>query len=206
MKAFRAGRRRYVAIPLLLVCLAMVATGCSINANTSNNGSCDGTGGNNQVNCNRPQDPGSGAAPSPSAPSANATRKPTVQNGKLVGTYQVTIPAGGGVPIGPSAPAHNQLSATGGGDLTYNTFSGEAYISPVSPYSTIADFNGVPTYQGCVGDTDAQNSVGVGQGSAFCLYESENRLVAGGVVTYIDSSEINPDSVTVKITVWRYSS
>jgi hypothetical protein len=184
----------------------MITTGCSINANTANNGNCDGTGRNNQVNCNLPQDPGSGAAPSPNAPSASATQKPTAQNGKLLGTYQITMPAGQGLPIGPSAPAHNQLSAAGGGDLIFNTFSGEAYIAPVSPYSKMADFYGVPTYQGCVGDTDAQPSVGAGQGSAFCLYESENGLVAGGVVTYINSSEINPDSVTVKISVWRYSS
>ena len=40
-------------------------------------------------------------------------------------------------------------------------------------------------------------------GTAFCLYESENGITAGGIVTGIDTAEINPNSVNVQITVWE---
>jgi hypothetical protein len=64
----------------------------------------------------------------------------------------------------------------------------------------------VPTYQGRADDTDLQSQVGAGQGAAFCLYGTQPALTVGGIVTYIDPHEINPDSVTVQFTVWSGTS
>ena len=86
------------------------------------------------------------------------------------------------VPIGASRPVVSQLSTTATGDLIFTTFSGVTSLSPVPPFSSIFPFNGVPTYQGCLGDTDEQSNVSAGQGTAFCL--SETGLMVGGVVIH----------------------
>jgi hypothetical protein len=88
----------------------------------------------------------------------------------------------------------------------YKTFSGVAYFAPVQPFSTIAPYNGVPTYMGCSEDLNTQSTVGAGQGSTFCLFETQPARTVGGIVTYIDQGAINPDSVTVQLTVWSGTS
>ena len=106
------------------------------------------------------------------------------------------------VPIGTSAPTHAQITATGPGDIEFNVFSGTTSLLPISPYSTISPYsNDVPTYQGCEADTD-EDSVSGSQGTTFCLYEESAGLVVGGVVTYINQSQINPGTVEVQFTVW----
>jgi len=64
----------------------------------------------------------------------------------------------------------------------------------------------VPTYQGCSEDLNTQSTVSAGQGSTFCLFETQPARTVGGIVTYIDQSAINPDSVTVQLTVWSGTS
>jgi hypothetical protein len=127
-----------------------------------------------------------------------------VPNGKTLGSYQVILPNGYHVPIGPTQPVASQISATGVGDIMFNTFSDVNTLYPIPPYGSIAPFTGVPTYQGCLDDTDKQPSIGAGQGTAFCLYEQD--LLVGGVITYIDQASLAPESVTVMITVWSDAS
>jgi hypothetical protein len=190
--------------PLLLVaCILLGTVGCAIAPTTNNdiNGNCNGQGSSNAVTCNSVQPSNVGVAATASAP------RPTAEpDGKQLGKYTVTMPAGYYVPIGPVPPTRSQLSATATGDLAYGSFSGVPYLSPVPPFSSIAPFNGVPTYHGCADDTDVQSSVNVGQGTAFCLYETQPALTIGGIVTYIDQSAINPDSITVQFTVWNGTS
>jgi hypothetical protein len=116
----------------------------------------------------------------------------------------VILPNDNHVPIGPTHPLASQISPTGVGDIMFNTFSDVNTIYPIPPYSSIAPFTGVPTYQGCLNDTDMQPSIGADQGTAFCLYEQN--LVIGGVITYIDQASLAPESVTVMITVWSDAS
>jgi hypothetical protein len=205
--AFRSGREILLLTPWILLGI----TGCALgNTNNTINGNCNGQGGSNSVNCATVQSSGAGVSVQSSgasvAATASAPHQATAADGKQLGTYTVTLPAGYYAPIGPSRPVRSQLSTTATGDILYGTFSGETYLSPVSPYSSIAPFNGVPTYQGCADDTDLQSSVGAGQGTAFCLYETQPALTIGGIVTYIDPQEINPDSVTVQFTVWSGTS
>jgi hypothetical protein len=88
----------------------------------------------------------------------------------------------------------------------YNTFSGVAHFAPNQSFSSIAPYNGVPTYKGCSQDLNTQSQVGAGQGRAFCLFETQPARTVGGIVTYINQSSINPDSVTVQLTVWSGTS
>jgi hypothetical protein len=188
---------------LLLACILLGTAGCAIAPTTNNDitGNCNGQGSGNAVNCNSapPSDAGVAATTSPPRQTAEG-------DGKQLGKYTVTLPAGYYVPIGPDSPTRSQLSASTSGDLAYGSFSGVPYLSPVPPFSSIAPFNGVPTYQGCTNDTDVQSSVNIGQGTAFCLYETQPSLTIGGIVTYIDQSAINPDSVTVQFTIWSGAS
>jgi hypothetical protein len=201
MKRSQSARR----LVLFLAC--SVLTGCTVglggttNNNTNNNsGPCDAEGENNSVNCSSAQ-----AGSTPAATTANtAPAANTVPDGKQVGSYPVILSDGYHVPIGPKRPTASQITATGVGDLVYSTFSGVTSLSPITPYSEIAPFGSAPTYQGCMDDTNKQPSVGASPGSAFCLYEQG--LIVGGVVTYIDPHAINPDSVTVQITVWSDAS
>jgi hypothetical protein len=126
--------------------------------------------------------------------------------GEQLGKYTVTLPAGDYVPVGPTRPTRSEESTSPSGDLMYNTFSGVAYFAPNQPFSSIAPYNGVPTYQGCLQDLNTQSTVGAGQGRAFCLFEAQQNRAVGGIVTYIDQSSINPDSVTVQLTVWSGTS
>jgi hypothetical protein len=126
--------------------------------------------------------------------------------GEQLGEYTVTLPAGAYVPVGPTRPTRSEESTSPSGDLMYNTFSGVAYFAPNQPFSSIAPHNGAPTYQGCLQDLNTQSTVGAGQGRAFGLFEAQQNRTVGGIVTYIDQSSINPDSVTVQLTVWSGTS
>jgi hypothetical protein len=183
---------------ILLVSGALIAAGCSPSITTNNNnGNCDNAGDSNSLNCSQTEASGPGAPRSPSA-----TQQAARTGGKLLGSYTATLPDGYYVPIGPSSPVNSQLSTTGGGDLIYTTMAGSTEISPVTSQSTMASFSGTPTYRGCVDDTDEQPGVSASQGTSFCLYESG--IIAGGIVVYINPTEINPTSVMVKITVWSH--
>ena len=72
--------------------------------------------------------------------------------------------------------------------ISYNTISGEAYFAPVQPFSAIAPYNGLPTYHGCSEDLNTEGSLGAGQGSTFCLFETQPDLTIGGIVTYIGNA------------------
>jgi hypothetical protein len=186
------------------VAVAVAIIGFAINSTTTsdvNEGNCNGTG-NNSVSCStlRPTGPSTTVD---SAPSSTSSTVPPVQP---VAKYTVTLPDGYYVPIGPKAPTHGQMSTKVGGDIIYTASSGTTVISPVSPNSTIAPSRGMPTLGGCVAATDTQASVIANQGSTFCLYEVANGLVIGGIVTYLDQSAINSDSVTVQFTVWSAGS
>jgi hypothetical protein len=196
--------RRGKGILVVAACTLLISAGCTVGSTTNNttntnNGGCDAAGGTNSVNCSSAQ-VGDASAPTP----ASAPHTSTEADGKQLGSYLVTLSDGYHVPIGPSRPVASQITATGTGDLIYSTFAGETSISPIPPYSSIAPISGVPTYQGCLDDTNKQDSVGAGAGTAFCLYEQG--LIVGGVVTYINSHEINPDSAAVQITVWSNAS
>jgi hypothetical protein len=193
--AFRSWRQSV----LLLAWILLGTVGCAISPTTNNDisGNCNAQGSSNAVTCNSVQPSDAGVAAT-----ASASPQTAESNGKQLGKYTVTLPAGYYVPIGPASPTRSQLSVTAAGDLAYGSFSGVPYLSPVPPFSSIAPFNGVPTYQGCADNTDVQSSVNIGQGTAFCLYESQPALTIGGIVTYIDQNAINPDSVTVQFTVW----
>jgi hypothetical protein len=199
-QALRTGWQRLV----LSGCVVLVASGCTVGlggTTNNNNGNCNAAGGSNSVNCTAAQTASGSAAASTST--SHAAAAPA---GKQLGEYTVTLPAGDYVPVGPTRPTRSQESTSPSGDLAYNTFSGEAYFAPNQPFSSIAPYNGVPTYQGCSQDLNTQNSVGAGQGSAFCLFETQQNRTVGGIVTYIHQSSINPESVTVQLTVWSGAS
>jgi hypothetical protein len=207
MKAPRARRGGWRRL-LLVGCVALLVAGCTVglggttdNTTNENNGSCDAAGGGNSVDCATAQ-----AANAGEVATTGASQAPVVPGGEKLGEYTVTLPAGDYVPVGPSAPTRSQESTSPSGDLVYNTFSGVAYFAPNTPFSTIAPFSGVPTYAGCSQDLNTQGQVGAGQGSAFCLFETQPARTVGGIVTYIDQSAINPDSVTVQLTVWSGNS
>jgi hypothetical protein len=197
-------------LPLLLalvVVVALVSTGCMVgiggstnDTTNNNNGNCDAGGASNSVSCSSSVSGATGSA------AATAPAKQTAPNGTQLGKYTVTLPAGDYVPVGASSPTRSQESTSPSGDLEYNTFSGVTYFAPNIPFSTIAPYKGVPTYSGCSQDLNTQETVSAGQGSTFCLYEDSSGLLVGGIVTYIDQSEINPDSVTVQLTIWSNSS
>ena len=195
-------RRRQSLLSALLTCLALVTAGCSLNANsTTNTGNCVAQGGNNSV-CNQP---GAGISGSSLGPSTPATAG--YPDGEVLGSYNLTMAVDDYYPIGPKHPTESQVSSgTTVGNLIYLSMAGSTEVSPVQGQSTVAPFTGTPTYQGCLNDTDVQADGGgvdeINTGTAFCLYESGNGIIAGGIVTYINSAEINPDSINVQITVW----
>jgi len=197
-----------VRLLTLLVCLTLVTTGCDAFNNTNNNsntisGNCNAAGESNSVQCESAQ---AASAADAGSLSASVPAAPATPDGMQLGKYTITIPAGDYVPVGPTSPTRAEESTTPTGDLTYNTFSGVAYFAGVQPYSTIAPYNGVPTYTGCSQDLNTQSNVGAGQGSTFCLFETDPDRTVGGIVTYIDQASINPDSVTVQLTVWSGTS
>jgi hypothetical protein len=208
MRPASCGERRCQGLlSALLTGLALVTAGCSLNANTTttNTGNCVAQGGNNSL-CNQPGAGISDSSPGPSTPTVAG-----YPDGKVLGSYNLTMGVGDYYPIGPNHPTESQVSSgTAVGDLIYQSNAGSTAITPVQGQSAMAPFTGTPTYQGCLNDTDVQADGGgvysIGIETAFCLYESGNGIIAGGVVTYINPTQINPDSVNVEITVWGNSS
>lgn len=207
--ARRTTALRRAQLPLiLLTCLALASTGCDAFNTTSNNsntisGSCDAAGQSNSVQCESAEAASAAAA---AGTPASQPAGPARPDGTQLGQYTITLPAGDYVPVGPTSPTRSEETTSPSGDLTYNTFSGVAYFAPNTPFSTIAPYNGVPTYEGCSQDLNTQSTVDAGQGDAFCLFESDPARTVGGIVTYIDQASINPDSVRVQLTVWSGTS
>lgn len=205
MNAGRTSRRAWPLL-VLLACVLTTGTGCEVGlggTTNNNNGNCNAAGAGNSVDCSGvPAGSASTAVGAANAPATTAA--PAAPDGKQLSSYLITLPAGYHIPIGPQRPTAAQITADGPGDLIFNVFSGTYGFLPMSPYSEIAPYDGDPSYQGCLNDTNKQSYVGVGGGTAFCLFEQN--LVVGGVVTYLDPHAINPDSVTVQFTVWSNAS
>jgi hypothetical protein len=124
--------------------------------------------------------------------------------GTVLGTYALTMSAGYTVPLGPTAPTQSELSSTGMGDLTYNTFAGEATLNSTAQSILYSLPSGTtPTYSGCIDDLDIQQAAGAGTGTSFCLSIKNQSLMDSVTVSYINTSEINPTDVMINVTVWK---
>ena len=131
----------------LLACITLAPAGCSaFNTSNSNDvsGNCNAVGGSNSAGCSSGQTAGAAPAAASMAPGNAPSHTSTGRRYAAWASTRSPCPRADYVPIGPSRPTRAQESTSPSGDLGYNTFSGEAYLTPVQPFSTIAPISGVP--------------------------------------------------------------
>lgn len=138
-------------------------------------------------------------SPSPSA-SSSGTESPgpgsTSSNGTELGSYNVKIPPGFGVPLGPAAPTQSQFVSGGGvGDLYY---SGNEFDPEGADKMLMLPNGSTPTYRACTADTVFTGSASNTPGTAFCLIET-------GTMASVTVKSVSPTQsyILVHVNVWK---
>lgn len=120
-------------------------------------------------------------------------------NGAELGSYDINLPIGYSVPLGPMRPTQSQFVNGGGGDIGTNSIGG-IYPGNGNKMLNLPDGT-TPTYQQCADDTLFENQVNAKPGVTFCLVEVGK--IVGVTVTSVSSMQ--PYYATLHVTVWQNS-
>jgi hypothetical protein len=120
-------------------------------------------------------------------------------NGAELGSYDINLPIGYSVPLGPTHPTQSQFTNGSGGDIWTNSI---LEIGPGNGNKMLNLPDGTtPTYQQCADDTLFENQVSAKPGVAFCLVEAGKMV--GVTVTSVSSTQ--PYYAALHVTVWQNS-
>ncbi|MEV5753705.1 hypothetical protein AB0L00_38295 [Actinoallomurus sp. NPDC052308] len=126
---------------------------------------------------------------------------PSMANGAQLGTYDFTMPAGVGAPLGPKAPGQDQLVQGGTGDF-YEGGEGQGFgASSGNRLFQLAD-GSTPTYQACRATNRLAGQVKSTPGTAFCI-SATGRMIG---LRVLEASSTQPFWVKLHVTVWQNTS
>ena len=156
-----------------------------------------------------PSSAGSASAAATASPAATGQPSATSpaqtgasSDGRLLGSYTVTLPRNGSAPLGPKAPTQAQVLAGANYDVIWASDLGGSPLGAGTGDQILGLPNGsTPTYQACKTDTLATSSESNNPGTAFCIIETAGRM-AGVVVKSVDIS-VNPINIVLGVTVWN---